>query len=116
MGTKLQALLFHADVRWLSKGRVLTRVCEIHGEIVTFLRDQKSTVAKDLAEKFEDSDFLLNLAHLADIFRQMNELNVSMQGAGSNKLAADEKVEAFKNEVSVWKRRTLRGFLAVFQH
>ena len=99
MCTEHQVLLFHTEVQWLSRGRGLTRVSELHGEIVTFLRDQQSTVAKDLAEKFEDSDFLLNLAYLPDIFGHMNELNVSMQGTGLNKLAADANVEAFKNKV-----------------
>ena len=87
---------------------------ELHGEIVTFLRDQQSTVAKYLADKFEDSDFLLNLAYLADIFCHKNELNVSIQGAESNKLGADAKVEAFKNTVSLWKRRALRIIFGSF--
>ena len=69
--------------------------------LVTFLRDHQSTVAKDLAEKFEDSYFQLNLAYLADIFGYMNDLTVSMQGAGSNKLSADAKAEAFISKVSL---------------
>ena len=86
---------YSIQVPWLSRGSALVRVSELHGEIVTFLRDHQSTVAKDLAEKFEDRDLQLNFAYLADIFGHMNNLTVSIQGAGSNKLTADAKVEAF---------------------
>ena len=37
-----------------------------------------------------------------------------MQGVESNKLAADAKVEAFKNKVSLWKRRALRIIFGSF--
>ena len=41
-------------------------------------------------------------------------MTVSMQGAESNKLAADAKVEAFKSKVIRWKRRALRGIFGIF--
>ena len=44
----------------------------------------------------------------------MNDLTVSMQGAESNKLAADAKVETFKSKVSLGKRRALRGIFGSF--
>ena len=37
MSAEHSDLLLHNDVRWLSKGRVLERVCDLHEEILTFL-------------------------------------------------------------------------------
>ena len=39
-------LLLHNDVRWLSKGRVLERVCDLCNEIQSFLSSLKSPRAQ----------------------------------------------------------------------
>ena len=62
-------------MRWLSRGRVLTRVFELHEEIMQFLRNQGS----EIADHFENREFILSLAYLADVFMHLNELNVSSQ-------------------------------------
>ena len=64
-----QALLLHSEVRWLSWGRVLKRVCHLRGEIVIFLRQQNFMA---LAEKFSQEDFNVKSAYLADIFDSLN--------------------------------------------
>ena len=37
MSAEHKDLLLHNDVRWLSKGRVLERVCDLRDELVSFL-------------------------------------------------------------------------------
>ena len=59
------ALLLHSEVRLLSHGHVLNRVCDLQGEIVIFLRQQNLMA---LAEKFSQEDFNAKIAYLADIF------------------------------------------------
>ncbi|KAI6651788.1 SCAN domain-containing protein 3-like [Oopsacas minuta] len=42
MGANHTQLLLHTEVRWLSRGRVLTRLFEMRHEVCTFLSDMKS--------------------------------------------------------------------------
>jgi len=67
MGSEHQVLLFHTEVRWLSCGKILTRMAEFKDEIAIFLRKYQS----NFAENFEDEIFVLTLSYLADIFSHL---------------------------------------------
>ncbi|XP_013789881.1 protein ZBED8-like [Limulus polyphemus] len=41
MDSEHTVLLYHTEVRWISRGRVLQRIIELREEIKTFLKDQK---------------------------------------------------------------------------
>ncbi|KAF2363742.1 hypothetical protein FHG87_005496 [Trinorchestia longiramus] len=51
-------------------------------------------------------EFFLILAHLADIFAALNNLNQKIQGGGFNIIEAEENTKAFQKKLMLWKRRT----------
>ena len=70
-------LLFHTDVTWLSRSKVLTRVFDLRDELKTFFY-QKSK--PQFEAFFGDKNQLHKISYLVDIFAISNELNLSLQG------------------------------------
>ena len=97
MGSHHQDLLFHSDVRWLSRGKILGRVIELKTEIEIFLREKKHA----LADCFKDVAWLAKLAYLGDIFMHLNELNSDMQGRNQTMVDIGEKIVSFKKKIAL---------------
>ena len=104
------SLLLHTEVRWLSRGKTLTRLFEMKPEVRIFLIDDDFALGDRLCEK----RWLMKLAYLADIFKKLNDLSLSLQGKAVTVFEASDKVQAFKKKIKFWaeamKNRILDSF------
>lgn len=90
MGSEHNKLLFHTEVRWLSRGKVLIRLFELRSEVQLFLTKHKF----HLADCFTDELWLSRLGYLSDIFGRLNDLNLNLQGTNVNAFTVTDKITA----------------------
>ena len=69
-------LLYFCEVRWLSRGAMLSHVCGLQKEIATFCRQKNLSHADQLF----DPRWLARLALLTDITTHLNAINVKLRG------------------------------------
>ncbi len=91
-------LLLHAEARWLSRGKVLTRVFELRQELLLFFKENNRA---SFCECLESTNWQMKLAYLADIYQHLHNLNTSMQGMNENILTSTDKLLTFKNKLAV---------------
>ncbi|XP_063872067.1 LOW QUALITY PROTEIN: protein FAM200C-like [Scylla paramamosain] len=113
LGTDYKTLLFHTEVRWLSKGNMLSRLYELKDEVEIFLQKQKQD---KLYEAFREEDFQLSLAYLVDFFEAINNLNLKLQGRNTNIIAHSDVIRAFTKKIHLWKRKVQVGNFSSFSH
>ena len=99
LGSDHEVLLYHSEVRWLSRGEILKRLQELKQEVSLFLKNKNSL----FDEKIKSESFFCGLSYLTDIFGHINNVNRAMQGPGVTIMDAAEKLNAFLLKLSLWK-------------
>uniref|UniRef100_A0A8C3WE45 SCAN domain containing 3 n=1 Tax=Catagonus wagneri TaxID=51154 RepID=A0A8C3WE45_9CETA len=101
METDHKQLLLHAEIRWLSRGKFLSRMFEIRNELLVFLQSKKPV----WSQLFKDVNWTARLAYLSDIFSIFNDLNVCLQGKNATCFSMADKIEGQKQKLEAWKKR-----------
>ena len=103
-----ERLLFHTEVRWLSKGNCIARFYALYESVVEFLKEIDSALADAITSAKHD------VAYLCDFFEKMNEMNLKLQGQGMNLIRAKGIVLSFMSKLTLFKQNLGRHELHQF--
>ena len=86
----LKTLLFHPQVRWLSKSLSFERPVILWKQAINFLKFKSKLVdckykkqagkAREILEKLENAEIISNMYYLSHIFKTVNMLKFELQG------------------------------------
>lgn len=110
LGSKHMQVLYHSEVRWGLRGKVLSRFYELKTEIATFPSENNSPYA----ELFDNEICLAQVAYLTDVFEHLNALNVSMQGRRHNIFEQSDKIAVFQKKITLWVNHLSKDRLDMF--
>ncbi|KAK1876022.1 General transcription factor II-I repeat domain containing protein 2A [Dissostichus eleginoides] len=93
----------HTEIRWMSRGKCLERFFALRAEIPVFLEDTIQCDTSAYCAKLRNTDFLLEMAFLADITSHLNHLNMRLQGRCQTVSDLYAHMNAFVTKLTLFK-------------
>ncbi|KAJ8043725.1 General transcription factor II-I repeat domain-containing protein 2B [Holothuria leucospilota] len=115
MESEQETLLYHTEVRWLSRGNVLTRLFVLLKEIQEFFESDRKQKSKDYLEVISHDEWEPHLANLVGIFQRINALNQSLQGRQATIIDVMDKLRALLLKINLRIDHINDGNFAMFE-
>jgi hypothetical protein len=93
-------LLLHCSVRWLSKGRMLSRFFQLRNQVLHFLEEKKELPSQ--CDLLKNNFWLSDLAFLVDITNYLNILNTGLQGENNLFPSLFNHINSFKAKLKLF--------------
>jgi len=98
----------HAEVRWLSRGKVSDRFMEFLPAVPMFLEEN---IRRELLAHLVDDTFMRSTAFLTVITRHLNSLNLKLQGKQNILPLMMSDVAVFQsNLTALWQQQDVGNF------
>ena len=102
MGSQYIYLPFNSEVKWLLRGKILTRMF-VYREELQMVQQQNNSRFQDL---LSDDGYVAKLAHLAHIFSLLNNQNPSLRGHFNNVFIVRDEIDTFLKKY-LWQTRLI---------
>lgn len=107
-------LLLYTEIRWLSRGQVLVRFCQLREHILCFLNEHNLLPAD--RPLLNDPEWLADLGFLTDIVGHLNDLNIQLQGGQQLFHRLFGLVTAFPRKLRLFRIQLEQGRYDSFPH
>ncbi|KFD60731.1 hypothetical protein M514_27087 [Trichuris suis] len=104
-GEDFHRLLFHTEVRWLSKGTCLSRFYNLYASVLEFFEKEDASLCANL-KKFEG-----DIAYMADLYTKFNEMNLQLQGEDLNLIKTKSVISESVSKLLYFKNNLPGGVL-----
>ena len=102
-------LVYHYEMRWLSRENMLMRFYELRDEVKLFMEMKGKPVTE-----LSDGKWLCDLAFMVDMTKYFSELNMKLQGPNQLLSSLLSHVKSFEAKLNLWKVQLKRNNTAHF--